>query len=223
LFTQETLDFLAENCFMGSREWFNAHKKDYISHVKEPLTDFCLRLGPDAAEIDPLLVTDPKTATSRIFRDMRFARGGSPYRDVQWVSFRREREAYSGWPEFFFVFSPREFFYGTGYYSASAGAMETVRELIKSGDPAFRKAQAALEAHPEIQIGGDLYKRSRHMEYTEPLRAWLDRKNLRFTVQPGDVTELFAEDLAEKVSAAWRAMAPVYEFLMRAEKAARKL
>ena len=221
MFSPETLEFIAENCWRSSRDWFYEHRSEYLKFVRNPMIELSDFLAPTVEEIDPQLITDPKVTISRINRDLRFAHGGSIYRDMLWVSYRRDREGFPAWPELYFIISPRECLYGCGYYQTKAPVMAEIRKMVIEDHPKYLSAKAALEADGRIILEGDMYKRSKYKDYPEEKRQWLDRKNLSFSIYPaGD--ELFDEGLGEKIKEAFKKMAPVYEFLVLAEELARK-
>ena len=106
MFSPETLDFLATNRFMNSREWYAEHKPDFKQYVLQPMIDLVEALTPTLESIDDRIVTEPKVdkTISRIYRDMRRAHGAF-YREVMWLTFKRDKRMFPGYPEFFFVFN----------------------------------------------------------------------------------------------------------------------
>ncbi len=216
MFTPETLAFIAENRERNDKNWFIKHKKEYMSLVRDPFFNLSQNLAPIMNEIDPLIITDPKNCVSRIYCDMRFSKN-ILYRDTLWISFRRDKKAFNGWPEFFFVLSPREFFYGCGYYSASSRVMETARRLIIQNHPIFLAALQAYKTQTTFIISGDKYKVSRYSNYNDELREWLERKTICFIYNPEDTRELFSYELTDKMKTAFLQMKPVYEFFVVAE------
>lgn len=221
MFTPETLEFLAENCWQSSRDWFYEHRNEYLKFVRNPLIELSDFLAPTVEEIDTQLITDPRVTIARINRDLRFAKGGSIYRDMLWVSFRRDRQEFQAWPELYFILSPKESFYGCGYYQTKAPVMAQIRKMVIEDHPKYLKAKAVLESNKNIILEGDMFKRSKYKDHSEEKRQWLDRKNLSFSIYPsGDV--LFSEVLGEKIKEAFEKMALIYEFLVFAEEEARK-
>ena len=87
--SKQTLNFLAQNKFNNSREWFRAHKPEYQEYVLAPMAELVNLLAPTIQKIDPLIITEPKVgkAISRIYRDTRFSRDKSLYREVMWIVF----------------------------------------------------------------------------------------------------------------------------------------
>ena len=217
LFTQETLVFLEENRLKNDKEWFEANRGKYNNVVLAPLISLVEELTPTLLDIDSQLLCAPKVngTISRIWRDSRFSKDKSIFRDMMWCMFVRKKNV--GLPEFFFVVSPQEFFYGCGYYSASPASMESLRRLILAGDKGFKAALAAYESQNTFRIDGDMYKRSRHPEAADNLKPWLDRKSICFLHNSTDFGLLYSEGLADRVAQGYKTLAPIYDFLLKAE------
>lgn len=218
--SKQTLDFLAENRFNNSREWFHAHKPQYEQYVMEPLRELVCRLEPAMKGIDPLIVTDPKVGKtiSRIYRDTRFSHDKSLYREVMWIVFSRGKGAFNTMPGFVMEFSPQGFRYGAGYYGAPPKTMETVRAMILGGDKMFEKAFRATEKQSVFTLIGDCYKRSKCPDAPEKLRNWLDRKNLDWMHDSTDAGILFSPDFSETLAEGFTSLKPFYDFLCHVEE-----
>ena len=220
MLSQKTYDFLFENRMRNSKAWFNEHKGDYQTYVLEPLVQLAAGLGPAVSSVDPQIVTEPRVdrTISRIYRDTRFSRDKMLYREEMWLSFKRDKHAFPCYPEFFFVIEPKGFLYGCGYYSPTAEAMDSLRELITAGDPAFKKALNWYKKQSNFVLDGDRYKRTRHPHQPEPLRDWLDRKSISLLRRSSDFNLLFSDRLADAIGADIRALAPVYNLFIEAER-----
>jgi len=218
LFSRATLDFLVENRLQNDRAWFEAHKGQYKNHVIAPLVSLTEALTPTLLDIDDRLICSPKVggSVSRIWRDARFSKDKSLFRDVMWCMFVRKK--HENLPEFFFVIFPDSFLYGCGYYSAGTASMESIRNLILSGDKSFKAALSAYEKQDIFELDGDMYKKSRHPDAPEKLREWLDRKTICFLRNSEDFDLLFSDKLAEKVAEGFKTLAPMYKFLIKAEE-----
>lgn len=223
-FSENTLDFLFENRVRDSREWFKEHKGQYEQLVLEPMRRLVTELTPVMMEIDPLMICEPKVgrSISRIYRDTRFSRDKSVFRDVMWCLFIRDKKLYEGLPGFFFEISPVGFRYGCGYYKASAASMNAMRELITGGDREFKKAMAAYEKQKVFKLIDERYKRSKYADRTESEREWLDQKSICLVAESGDLPLLFSQELSAKLAEDFRLLAPVYSFLMKAESRVQK-
>lgn len=221
--SQAALDFLTENRFEDSRDWFHAHKRQYESLVLAPLADLVEELAPTMRSLDPALIVEPRVdrCISRIYRDTRFSRDKFRYRDVMWIVFMRDKKLCHGPPAFFFEFSPRGFRCGCGYYQARPEVMAAGRALILENAPAFRKALRFFEEQSVFKLEGESYKRTRHAAQPPALRAWLDRKNWYAARQETDPSPVFAPDWGQVLAADFTRLKPVYDFFCAAEARAR--
>lgn len=217
-FSRETIDFLVENRLQNQKAWFEAHKEQYNRYVIEPLTSLAGDLSPVLSDIDDKLICSPKVggSVSRIWRDARFSKDKSLFRDIMWCMFVREKNR--GLPEFFFVISPENFLYGCGYYSAGTASMESVRRLILADDKDFKTALSAYENQDIFQLEGDMYKKSRYPDMPEHLRNWLDRKTICFLRKSDNSDLLYSDKLFTTVAEGYKILAPVYHFLIKAEE-----
>lgn len=213
-FSNETLDFLAENHIINSRAWFQEHKPRYRALVEAPMLALSAALAPTMAAIDPSMTLVPKRTLSRIWKDMRYNRDGTLFRDVMWLLFRRGKGM--EYPAFFFEFSPRGYRYGVSCHSGPGSVMDCIRQWVRSDDPRYRKAQAALDALPDFALEGERYKRSRYPGETETKREWLERKHLLLIHRSRDMDGLFHPDLPQELARAFQALAPVYQLFLEA-------
>ena len=142
LFSNEALEFLYINRLNDSREWYNEHKPEYRRLIIEPMTRLIDELTPTVLSIDPELDCTPKIGRciSRLYRDTRFSKDKSLYRDVVWCTFSQRGDAL---PCFFFEFSPRCVRWGMGYYC-------TPRPVMEQQGPHGRRRSPALHRRNEL-------------------------------------------------------------------------
>ena len=217
-FSQASIDFLIQNRLENDKIWFEERREQYNQLVLAPLVSLVEELTPTLLRIDDKLLCIPKVdkSISRIWRDARFSKDKSIFRDNMWCMFVRQKNV--GLPEFFFVVTPQEFFYGCGYFAASSASMDSARRLILNNDKSFKTALSALEKHSEFRLEGDIYKRTRHPDATDNLKQWLDRKSICVMRTVTDFNLLYSANLASTVAADYKAIAPIYNFLMKAEE-----
>jgi len=83
-FPSETIPFFESIKENNNREWFQAHRDDFIKYVQEPAIDFVIAFGTQLQSMAPSIQFDPATNGSgslmRIYRDIRFSRDKSPYK-----------------------------------------------------------------------------------------------------------------------------------------------
>lgn len=221
-FTEETIEFLIINRLNDSKAWFEEHREDYLRLVRRPLEAVCLALAPVIAETDPMLVTKPSRCISRIYRDTRFARDKSIFRDRMWIAFDRDHKEFPEAPGFYFSISPDGWGYGCGFYEAPPRVMEALRALILSGDPDASRAMDAYDAQDVFAIEGPLYKRSRFPEADARLRAWLDRRDLNFGHREEGFDALAHDEVfIPQIERGYRMLVPLYTLMLKAVHRAR--
>ena len=159
-FTAETLRFLRALTRNNRREWFNAHRNDYETHVRQPMTAIVERLAVDLRVFAPELVASPKVSMYRIYRDTRFSDNKTPYKTHVAAVFPTRGLLKHAGAGAYFQISPDGVWIGGGMYSPQpeqlfavrehiAGHLKQLRAIVES--PAFRKQVGAL--------GGDKLKR----------------------------------------------------------------
>lgn len=219
-FSSKTLDFLFENRLQNSREWFWAHRETYQAVVLEPMKELVRGLTPVMLEIDDRLTTEPRVDKTicRIWRDTRYSRDKSLYRDTMWLVFKRGKMHGTEVPGLYFEITDGGFYYGCGFYQASTSYMSAMRKLILQDDPVFRRARQAFLSQKLFQMEGELYKRPRFLQEPEEKRQWLERRGIGFTAESKDFDLLFSSGLAQKLEEDYRMLEPIYRFLLYASE-----
>lgn len=219
-FSQATLDFLFQNRMNDSKQWFSEHRSEYNELVLRPTFELVSALEPAIHAIDPLLICEPKVSrsVSRIFRDTRFSRDKSVFRDVMWASFDRKRDMIRHpLPGFFFEISPGGYRYGCGWYAAGRDVMELLRERVVSRDARFLRAHRAFKSQNIFVMEGDEYKKPRYVDEPEEYREWLQKKNICFICNGRDRELLFSDKLAKVLAHDLPLLKPEYEFMLSCE------
>lgn len=213
------MDFLIENRLNNSRTWFDEHRDVYNAEVLAPLRALVEALTPTMLSIDPDFTVTPTVnkTISRIWRDTRFSRDKSLFRDRMWITFMRRKKFWEGLPGYYFLFGPEGLDAGIGYYEASAQSMACFREMALHGEKPFLQMRKAYEAQKLYTVRGDRYKRSKFPDTPEELRFWLDLKNLDFGCPLKDPSLLFSSKLADELSSVFLALRPMYDFIAAVE------
>ena len=214
-FSPSTLDFLFENRLNDSKSWFNEHREDYNNYVAKPFKEFTEALTPAMQNIDSLI---SHVRISRIYRDARYARGKSIFRENMWCTFSRTHDLYKSLPSFYFEISGNGFDYGCGYYIAATESMNDLRSLILNDSPYFTAALEAFEAQSTFDLYGDMYKRDRYSAESDTKKNWLNRKTIGISARSKDWELLFSDRLTDKIAADFESIAPIYDLFMKAEE-----
>lgn len=215
-FSKNTLDFLFENKLHDSRTWFAEHREQYQEYVISPMRQLVQALEPTMLKLDPEFITEPKVGKtiSRIWRDTRYSKDPSIYRDNMWIVFRkRSSKLQAECPGFYIDISGAGLSYGCGFYQASTGYMETMRTMILESHPSFKKALAAYRKQKVFVLEGDLYKRPHFPHQPPELQDWLERRGISLNTHSSDFSLLFSDNLAEHIIQDFTQIFPIYRFL----------
>lgn len=127
---QESLEFLKDLADNNNREWFLANKERY-DVARENVIDFTGQLLAKLQKIDPAIDEnmDPKKRVMRIYRDIRFSKNKTPYKNNFGVSIP-STEIKTGKVEFYLQIQPGNSFIGGGYWMPEAPHLKVIRQEI---------------------------------------------------------------------------------------------
>jgi len=224
-FPAQGLQFLENLARNNEREWFQAHKEDYLQHVLAPAQEFVFALGERLKSISGGISYDTRTGGSgsvmRIYRDVRFSRDKTPYntnlRLIFWAGTRKKMEN----PGFFVRIDPSGVELYAGTYAFTKPFLSAYRDAVVD-DQLGRDLQAALRSVSdagEYQIGGQHYKRVPQGYDAEHPRADLLRYNGLYAQAPAILPELITSpQLVDICFQHLLNMAPVQQWLVKVGK-----
>ena len=181
----EAFEFYEHLDVDNSREFWIEHKSEYEQYVRDPLHELAQSLEPD---FGPAKLYRP-------YRDMRFSRDKTPYKDHQGCFFAADNGL--GW---YLQVSAHGLMVAGGWYSSSgpqvkrfrehiteAGAGDiraALKELPKAGftidGEQLKSRPRGIDAdHPDLDL---LRHRTLHATKTWEPEAWMGTKRLRTTV-----------------------------------------
>lgn len=213
-FSEDANMFLLELGFNNYKTWFEENKERYKSSLQDPLIALTKALTPTILAIDPELVVDPKRVISRIYRDVRFSKDKSPYRDHLWLGFKRNWEDWKVEPAFFFEIAPDHYRYGMGFYNVPKSTMDLVRVMIDTKDARFAKMLTWYEGQTDFALQGESYKRVLKPELPVNLQWWYQKKELYFTADFPTNALLRSPELAKKIAEGFERLAAFYHFFL---------
>ena len=160
-FPAETMRFLRALKRNNRREWFEAHRGDYESYVRQPMTAIVDRLAIDLRAFAPELVASPKISMYRIYRDTRFSENKTPYKThVAAVFPTRGLPKHEG-AGCYFQIAPDGVWIGGGMYMPQAPQLFAVRQHIAAHakqlraiveSPGFRKHLGTLDGEKLTRV-----------------------------------------------------------------------
>ncbi|WP_447873168.1 DUF2461 domain-containing protein [Serratia fonticola] len=218
MFSSQSIAFLTEVKSQNNKEWYENNKTAYEKYLLEPFQHLVKSLTPIVQEIDKNIEVSPKIGKtiSRIYRDTRFSKDKSRFRDRMWLTFKRDKKNWIDSPVFFFEIRPHAFYYGLGYYAATRETMDRVRESISCREKDFLNATSHLLQN--FTLTGDSYKRQLKPNQPERIAIWYNKKSFSVMKENNDIAEVFDHTLVNTLAEAFTQLAPLYNFLIRIEE-----
>ena len=144
------LEFFRKLQRNNRREWFQPRKATFEETLKQPMRELVMAVNDAMKKFAPEYVTDPDKAIFRIYRDTRFSKDKTPYKDHIAASFPRH-----GTPSgagFYFAVSHKEVAMGGGIYMPSPETLRAMRGHVAEHYHELRKLVAA---RPVRELLGD--------------------------------------------------------------------
>lgn len=204
----------------NNREWFQANKRRYEVHVKEPLLGLIAAFTEPLARISTRFTAIPKMGGSlfRIYRDIRFSKDKRPYKTAAGVHFRHEAGKSAHAPGFYLHLEPGEVFAGVGIWGPDSKTLTKIRQAIVD-DPDRWEAitqDPAFADHYDLSHPSESLKRApRGFDPDHPLVEDLKRKHFVGTVRFTE-DEASADDFLEQLAQTYQRGAAYMEFLTTA-------
>jgi uncharacterized protein (TIGR02453 family) len=217
--TPELFTFLRELKENNNREWFEANKKRYESHVREPLLRFINDFGVRLAEISPHFIADARKSGGSLFRinrDVRFAKDKSPYKTNSGLQFRHESGKDVHAPGFYLHLEPEGVFVGVGIWHPDNQTLGKIRDAIVENPDRWASLKADEAFSGTYQLGGDLLKRPpKGYEADHPFVEDLKRKDFIGVTQLSE-TDTYAPGFIDHFAKTCRQASPFMAFLTQA-------
>lgn len=222
-FPAEGIQFFRGLARNNTRDWFLPRKSIFEEKVKQPMQELVSALNASLMEYAPEYVTDPGKAVYRFYRDTRFSKDKSPYKQQIAASFRRrglERHEGAG---FYFSVSHKEVAVGGGVYMPAPETLLAIRTHIAEHHEAFRRianSRTVRKLLGEVQ-GEQLSRPPKGFASGHPAEDLLRMKQFLLYVElpPDSAT---TSRLFREIDSRFRAMTPFLEFLNAPLRSTRK-
>jgi uncharacterized protein (TIGR02453 family) len=152
---QETFDFLKDLKENNNRDWFQANKPRYEA-ARENVIAFSAALLKQIRTIDPTVneALDPAKCVIRIYRDIRFSKDKTPYKNNFGVSIPTNGTKL-GRAEYFLHISPANTFIAGGYWMPEADHLKGIRQEIDYNAGELKKI---IDEPGFVKLFGDFRK-----------------------------------------------------------------
>lgn len=142
-FPPETIKFLTALGFHQSREWFQENRDIYLSAFKEPLAAYVTAASEAMRKKKIPLRGDPKRATFRLHRDVRFSKNKDPYKTNGGCVLTRTGG--KGSPGIVYThISPEGGFFAAGFYHPEPPQLLAFRKAIAARPQRFLSLEKKL-------------------------------------------------------------------------------
>jgi len=208
-FTPETIDFLWGIRMNNNRDWFQAHKKQYVSTLYEPMKALGQELFQPFLEKPGNLLK-----VSRIYRDARM-HPPEPYKESLWICIRQDVEWWAENPCLYFEINPDEAHYGFFIWKMRTSAMEDFRRYITAHPDEFLDLIRKTEEAVGQPITAETYKRPKPTDNPalEPYFAWKGQIGCTRSIAPGP--GIFGPELKDEVADFFEKLTPLYDYFNR--------
>lgn len=132
---KDTLKFLKELSKNNNREWFTEHKPRY-QEAHANMVDFAGALIGEMNKVDHIENESAKKTLFRIYRDVRFSKDKSPYKNHFSGSLKRATKWLRG--GYYFHIEPGNSVAAGGFFSPSGPDMKIIRDEIAHNDAPLR-------------------------------------------------------------------------------------
>jgi len=128
MINQSTFNFLSELAANNNREWFTDNKQRY-EEAKENVLDFTGELIKELNRFDKAVSADldPKKCVMRIYRDIRFSKDKTPYKDNFGIGNLRTGRVHIG---YYVQIQPGRNLAGGGYWMPEADHLKLIRQEV---------------------------------------------------------------------------------------------
>jgi uncharacterized protein (TIGR02453 family) len=213
-FPSEGITFLRGLARNNNREWFLPRKPLFEEKVKRPMWELVEAVNTAMKEFAPDYMTDPAKAIYRFYRDTRFSKDKSPYKDHIAASFPRRGLTCEGAAVYYFAVSHKNVGIGGGVYMTQPQTLLAIRNHIAEHVGEFHKI---LQARPVRTLFGEMHGEQlsrvpKGFAKDHPAENLLRFKQfLLYSELPVDLAT--TPELYVEIRKRFRAMAPFLEFL----------
>ena len=215
------IHFLRQLQCNNNREWFNAHKEEFLKHqarFHELVDEVIKEITVFDADVAGLTAKD---CTYRIYRDVRFSSDKSPYK-CHFGAFIAKGGKKAGNAGYYFHISTgggKEYPYchmlAAGDYCYKPEVMKILREDIVNGEGDFDAVVKQADASFTLDNDGALKRNPKGFPADAPYSEYIRLKYFCLTAIPDD--EFWeGEDLAKRIASKFATTKPFLNYINRA-------
>ena len=204
---KEALSFLKELEQNNNREWFAAHKKNFVNHQTN-VKAFCAAILSNLNTHDQI----EKLKMFRIYRDVRFSKDKTPYKSHFACSFSRMGASRRG--GYYLRIKPGGTFLATGFWGPEKEDLFRVRKELALDATEFRVVfndKAFKSAWGELQ-GDTLKTAPKGFDKEHPDIDLIRHKQFIFVKNFTD-KEVLSKDFLKEIDTSFKAIRPFFDLM----------
>lgn len=204
----------------NTKTWFEENKNRFRASVQIPLSDFITAMAPRLAKISRNFNADPRPhggSMFRIYRDTRFSKDKTPYKENAGVHFRHALGKDAHAPGFYMHFAPGEVFYGGGLWMPEPPVLSKIRQAIADKPKAWGKIveDVAFKDHFGHIQGESLARPPKGFDPSVQYIEDIKRKSF-YAMREANEKAALSPDLPERVAESFIKLKPLMKFLCEA-------
>ncbi len=145
-FPPEALKFLRTLKKNNDREWFQAHKEQFETVLRDPMLHLLGRINDSLMKFAPDYVTEPSKAIFRIYRDTRFSKDKTPYKTHLAAVFSHRALPRNQGAGFYFQVAADKVGIGGGIYAPPPDLLRRIRDHVAEHYAQYQKAIREVNA-----------------------------------------------------------------------------
>lgn len=216
LFTRESLKFLRGLVRNNDREWFEPRRSTYETALRQPMLALIAGVNNAMTAFAPEHVKAPEKTVLRIYRDTRFSKNKSPYKQHYGAWWGRAGMPKTSGAGFYFHISAKTVVVAAGMYMPDRDQLLAVRRYLLEHHQELRRLLQSRQLKSRMQLSDPqaLTRAPKGFPADHPaLDLILNRNWAVETELPSEI--VLGNGFANTLAGYFRIAAPVVEFLNR--------
>jgi len=205
---KEILDFLKTLKKNNNREWFGAHKEEFVA-VQTKAKSFYEEVRQDLEEEDEI----ENFKLFRIYRDVRFSKDKTPYNPHFAGSFSRKTNRLRG--GYYLRIRPGESFLAGGFWAPNKEDLFRIRKEFEFGDDEIRQVLAEEKFKKYFQgelVGDELKTAPKGFQKDDPAIDLIRKKGF-VAVRKFTDKEVLSANFSNEVKDSFKALRPFFDYM----------
>jgi uncharacterized protein (TIGR02453 family) len=204
---KSSLEFLNQLKENNNRDWFAENKKAFEAEQKVTKS-FFTSVGEQLGKVDSI----ERMQIYRIYRDVRFSKDKSPYKNHFSVSFARTKPLLRG--GYYLHIEPGGSFVGGGFWEPNAADLQRIRKEFEMDDEDIRTivADTTFKKYFGELKGDELKTAPKGFDKSHPAIDLIRKKQYLVTRSFTD-KEVLSPNFQEEVLNTFQAMRPFFDYM----------